>query len=132
MNGSMLSIYATKIKRFYDKGYSQEEVKTSLVKEKDYYEVALFESNERKSMIENIKTLEELYNEDTLGFNGEFKTFEEFKANIMDDLATLKKGCLEEEEYHLCDYYNNPKDVMCTRWEVENRIYAIEHCLANL
>lgn len=132
MNNSMLSIYANKIKRFYDRGLSKEEVATSLTKEKDYYEQALFEVNERKEMIENIQTLEELYSEDTLGFNDDFKTFEDFKANVKEDLSTLKSSCLEQEEYHVCDYYNNPKDIMCTRWEVENRIYAIEYHLSKL
>lgn len=132
MNNAMLSIYSNKIKKFYDKGFSKEEVKNELEQEKNYYENALFEVNERKQMIEDLSNLKELYNEDTLGFNGDFKSFEEFKEHMGEDsLKTLKESCIESEDYHVCDFYGNPKDIMCTRWEVEQRIYAIEHHLLN-
>ena len=132
MNNAMLSIYSNKVKKFYDRGFSKEEVKIELEQEKEYYENALYEVNKKKNEVESLTTLEEVFNHDGLGFKQEFGTFGEFVKNLGNDLAPILNGCLENMDYHVCSYYSNPKDTMCTRWEVEQRIYALENQLMNL
>ena len=132
MNNAMLSIYSNKVKKFYDRGFSKEEVKIELEQEKEYYENALYEVNKKKNEVESLTTLEEVFNHDGLGFKQEFGTFGEFVKNLGNDLAPILNGCLENMDYHVCSYYSNPKDTMCTRWEVEQRIYVLENQLMNL
>ena len=132
MNNAMLSIYSNKVKKFYDRGFSKEEVKIELEQEKEHYENALYEVNKKKKEVESLATLEEVFNYDELGFKQEFGTFGEFVKNLGNDLAPILNGCLESMDYRVCSFYPNPKDTMCTRWEVEQRIYAIENQLMSL
>lgn len=134
MNNAMLSNYSNKIQKFYDKGFTKAEVKVKLEEEKEYYENALFKVNERKKEIESFMTLQDIYNYVPLGYKEEFSTLESFEECMRENgesFDSLISGMMEDLEYQVCDYYNYPSDIMCNRWEVEQRIQVIEHKLIN-
>ena len=134
MKNAMLSNYSNKIQKFYDKGFTKAEVKVKLEEEKEYYENALFKVNERKKEIESFTTLEDIYNYIPLGYKKDFSTVESFKAcmqNCGETFDSLISSMMEDLDYQVCDYYNYPSDIMCNRWEVEQRIQVIEDKLIN-
>lgn len=130
MNQNLLNIYKGKIQSFYDKGYSKEEVKTELKGEQKYYEQVVFKVEQEKDKVESFTTLEDIFN---YGYKDSFTDLEQFEEHLKNndnDLQDLIDGEIESLNYNVCEKYDSYAQINI--WEVEERIYTIEHCLKKL
>ena len=130
MNQNLLNIYKGKIQSFYDKGYSKEEVKTELKEEQKYYEQVVFKVEQEKDKVESFTTLEDIFN---YGYKDSFTSlqrFEEYLKGDGTDVQDLIDSEMASLNYHVCEKYDRYAQINI--WEVEERIYTIEHCLKKL
>ena len=135
MTNAMFQIYGNKIKKFYEIGFSKQEVKQELSKEMNYYEQALYEVRAKQNKVQSFTSFEDLYNYDEFGYKHEFKTYQEFMKHLQacnSSFNNLLEEHLENLDYRVCHLYTNKNTTMCTRWEIENRIECLEKHLMSI